>query len=374
MTSRGERTWPNGVVQQVGHPGAWGYEVGVALDGVSAEWEVTHEPAALAYVKSAVDRFVDREGAIAMDGTDKPVRPYPSAEHTLDDLELGRAVLLLYGATHDERYARAARFLRQQLDTQPRTRSGGFWHKEIYPNQMWLDGAYMAGPFLAEYGAIFHEPADFDEVAKQILLMDAHMRDPKTGLLRHGWDESRTMPWADKTTGLSAEAWGRADGWYAMALVDVLDWIPAGHAQRRALIQALRRTVEAVLRVQDPVAGVWWQVLDKPNAPGNYHEASASCMFVDALAKGVRKGYLPGKDADAAWRGWEGIQKEFIRQGAEGPVLTSTVRVGGLGGKPYRAGDYAYYIGEKVQDDDPKGVGAYLKAGAEMQQLPRPAK
>ena len=371
MAARVMRMWPAGVVQQVGHPGSWGYEVGVALDGVAAEWKVTHDPAEFAYIKAAVDRFVGADGTIAMDGPEKAARAYPEAEHTLDDVEMGKAVLLVYRETHGERYATAARFLRRQLAEQPRTPSGAFWHKQIYLNQVWLDGAYMAGPFLAEYGALFHEPGDFDEAAGQLLRMDAHMRDAKTGLLRHGWDESHKMPWADPLTGLSPEAWARADGWYAMALVDVLDWIPAGHPQRPLLIEALRRTMAAVVKYQDKATGLWWQVMDKGEAAGNYLEASASCMFVDALAKGVRLGYLPKWDGVAADRGWEGIQARFVRAGADGPVLTGTVRVGGLGGKPYRSGSYAYYVGETVQEDDPKGVGSYLKAGVEVGLLGR---
>ncbi len=373
MTTRVERMWPAGVVQQVGHPGSWGYEVGILLDGVAAEAAVRPEAADYAYLKAAVDRFLLPDGTIRMDGPDKPVRAYPADEHTLDDIELGRAVLAVYEKTHEARYAAAAKFLRARLAEQPRLPSGGFWHKQIYPNQMWLDGAYMAGPFLAEYGKVFNEPADFDEVAKQLLLMDAHMRDAKTGLLRHGWQETKEMPWADKETGLSPEAWGRADGWYAMALVDVLGILPANHPQRAALIDDLKRTMAAVVKYQDEKSGLWWQVMDKGGREGNYVEASASCMFTYALARGVKAGWLPASDAGNARIAWAMIQSHFIRQSADGPVLTTTVRVGGLGGKPYRAGDYAYYVGEKVQDDDPKGIGSYLKAGAAMQALgPKP--
>ncbi len=223
----------------------------------------------------------------------------------------------------------------------------------------------MAQPFLVEYAATFREPGDFDESAKQMLLMDKRMRDQKTGLLRHGWDESMQMPWADKKTGLSLEAWARADGWYAMALVDVLDWIPKDHPQRAALIDVTKRTLASVARYQDARTGLWWQVMDKAGAPGNYPEASASCMFAYALAKGVRSRVpastamrsMPGAGGRASSRRLSGRLRRV-------PTLTGTVRVGGLGGKPYRSGDYAYYVHEKVQDDDPKGVGAYLKAGS----------
>ena len=369
MANRIEHLWPGGIVQQVGHPGSWGYEVGILLDGVAAETAVSPDPRDDAYLKASVERFLLPDGSIRMDGPDKPVRAYPEKEHTLDDIELGRTILLLYRKNHDPRYAKAAKYLREQLQAQPRTASGGFWHKQIYPNQMWLDGAYMAGPFLAEYGRTFNEPKDFDEVAKELLLMDTHMRDPQTGLLRHGWDESKQMPWADKSTGLSPEAWGRADGWYAMALIDVLDILPAKYPQRSALIDDLKRTMAAVVKYQDPASGLWWEVMDKGANPGNYLEASASCMFVYALARGTSLHYLPAADAASARRGWAGIQTHFLKQTPDGPALTGTVSVGGLGGKPYRSGDFAYYLKEKVQDDDPKGTGSYLKAGAAMQQL-----
>jgi unsaturated rhamnogalacturonyl hydrolase len=354
------KQWPAGVVTTTGHPGGWGYEEGVLLDGMAAEWHTTAEGQDFAYIKDAVDKYVTADGTIT---------GYKAEGQTLDDIELGRAVLLVYRVTQQAKYYEAAKFLHEQLALQPRTASGGYWHKKIYPNQMWLDGAYMAEPFRAAYATTFQVPSDFDDIAKQLLLMDAKMRDPKTGLMKHGWDESRSMPWADKSTGLSPEAWGRAMGWYAMALVDVLDWFPANHPQRAELVAALNRTAAAVVKFQDAKTGLWWQVMDQGTRAGNYPEASASCMFVYALAKGVRMGYLPQKDEASARRGWEGIQKQFVTTGADGRmVLNGTVKVGGLGGKPYRSGTYDYYIGEKTKVNDAKGVGAFLLAGSEMEQ------
>ena len=383
------KLWPAGSTNPEG-TGQWTYEEGVLLDGMAAEWHATADGADFAYVRTAINKYVTEDGAIT---------GYKASGHTLDDIEMGRADLLVYRVTeqekhlaHQERYARAAKFLEDQLAVQPRTASGGYWHKQVYPNQMWLDGAYMAEPFRADYAATFQQPGDFDDIAKQLLLMDQHMRDPQSGLLRHGWDESKQMPWADKSTGLSPEVWGRAMGWYCMALVDVLDWFPADHPQRPALIAALNRVMAAVLKVQDPESGLWWEVMTRPphSGPmvqkqpdgsirlgmahtdnGNYLEASASCMFTYALAKGVRMGYLPKGDEAAARRAWDGIQKHFITTNPDGTVtLHGTVRVGGLGGTPYRAGDYAYYLSEKVVDNDPKGIGAYLLAGSEMDQIP----
>jgi unsaturated rhamnogalacturonyl hydrolase len=286
---------------------------------------------------------------------------------------MGRATLLVYRVTQEARYAKAARFLHEQLAVQPRTESGGYWHKQTYPHQMWLDGAYMAEPFRAMYAATFGVNEDWDDIAKQLLLMDEHMRDAKTGLLKHGWDDAapgeQRMAWADETTGLSPEFWARAMGWYAMALVDVLDWYPKENPQRAKLVAAFARTMAAAVKVQDPASGLWWQVLDKGPVKGDYLEASASCMFTYALAKGVRLGYLPRADEAAAKRGWAGIQRQFVEVGADGGmVLHGTVKVGGLGGAPYRSGTFDYYVHEPVVDQDAKGVGAYLLAGSEMEQ------
>ena len=369
----------------------WGYEEGVLLDGMVAEWHVTANAADFNFVQSVVDKCIAPDGSIAN---------YKAGEHSLDEIEMGRAVLFLYRVTQNAKYARAAKFLHEQLGQQTRTASGGYWHKQIYPNQMWLDGAYMAEPFRAQYAATFQQPADFDDIAHQLLLMDAHMRDASSGLLRHGWDESRQMPWADKTTGLSPEVWARAMGWYAMALVDTLDWFPKDHPQRAALIDALKRTMAATLKVQDAKTGLWWQVMDRPqhNGPlmqkqpdgsirfgkahsdnGNYLEASASCMFTYALAKGVRMGYLPPSDQAPARRAWDGIQRQFLTTAPDDAlILHGTVKVGGLGGTPYRAGDFDYYIHEPVVDQDRKGVAAFLLAGSEIEQpfnaQPSPAK
>ena len=355
------KMWPDGSVLTTAHPGVWAYEEGVLLDGMAAEWHSTADGQDFKYIKTAVDKYVTEDGTI---------KGYKADGHTLDDIEMGRAVLLVYRVTQQAKYAKAAKFLHEQLALQPRTASGAYWHKQIYPNQIWLDGAYMAEPFRAAYAVTFQEPGDFDDIAKQLLLMDEHMRDAKTGLLKHGWDESKQMAWADKTTGLSPEVWARAMGWYAVALVDVLDWFPKDHPQRAALIAALNRTDAAAVKYQDARSGLWWQVVDKGDRLGNYLEASASCMFVYSLAKGVRMGYLPKSDDTAAKRGWDGIQKQFVTTGPDGLMeLNGTVKVGGLGGTPYRSGTYEYYVGEKTQTNDSKGIGAFLLAGSEMEQI-----
>lgn len=356
--------WPAGKIDTVKSPGGWTYEKGTLLDGVTAVWRVTGDGSLFKYVKDAVDENVDKAGVIHMYGD----KPFPADAHSMDDIEMGRATLMLYRVTQDKRYYVAAKFLHDQMQSQPKTASGGYWHKQIYPNQMWLDGAYMSEPFLAQYARTFGQDKELEEVANQLLLMDAKMRVRRAGLLRHGWDESKKMDWADKKTGLSPEFWARAMGWYAMALVDVLERMPDTDPQRAALEEALQRTMSAVVRVQDPATGLWWQVLDKAKDKGNYLEASASCMFVYALAKGVRMGVLPSGYSENVTRGWSGIQSRFVK--ADG-TLSGTVKVAGLGGNPYRSGTYEYYTGEAVGDNDAKGVGAYLLAWSEMIQRQR---
>lgn len=235
---------------------------------------------------------------------------------------------------------------------------------------MWLDGLYMGDTFYADYAATFNEEKDFDDIANQFILIEQHTRDPKTGLLYHAWDESHTEKWANPQTGVSQNFWGRADGWYAMALVDVLDKLPADHPKRPQLLAILNRLATAIQKYQDAKTGLWYQVLDKANKKGNYFEASASCMFVYALAKGAREGYLPASYLSAAKKGYKGIVERFIKTDANGQTnLDGTVNVGGLGGNPYRDGSYQYYLSEKVIQNDPKGVGAFIQASVEIERL-----
>jgi unsaturated rhamnogalacturonyl hydrolase len=351
--------WPNGRLVPADARWAWNYELGTLLEGMDSVWLNTADPRYFNYIKSAVDAFLGPDGSIPT---------WKLEEYQLDNILLGRQLLLLYGVTQDPRYAKAATLLYQQLIHQPRTPSGGFWHKQRYPNQMWLDGLYMAEPFYAEYAQTFHHPEAFQDIARQFALIDEHARDPKTGLLYHGWDESRQQRWASKQSGDSSQFWARGMGWFFMALVDTLDSLPEDDPGREQLTEQLDRDAAALVRYQDADSGLWYQVLDKPGAPGNYLESSASCMFVYALVKGVRRGYLPPRYLANAQRGYQGILSHFIQIGPGQSVsLTGTVKAAGLGGDPYRDGSYAYYIGEKTTADDPKGVGAFLLASTEIE-------
>jgi unsaturated rhamnogalacturonyl hydrolase len=351
--------WKDSLYSAPGRPAKWTYDQGVILKGIEGLWYRTGDAKYFNYMQKCMDFFVNDKGEI---------RTYKASDYNIDNVLCGRVLLSLYNVTGKEKYFKAATTLREQLKTQPRTNEGGFWHKKIYPYQMWLDGLYMGEPFYAEYSATFNEPGNFDDIGNQFIWMENHARDKKTGLLYHGWDESRQQKWADPKTGLSPHFWARAMAWYGMALVDALEYFPAENKKRDSLVAILKRFADAIDKVQDPKTGLWYDIINMPNGKGNYFEASASSMFVCAIAKGVRLGLLPASYLNIAKKGYAGILKEFIETDASGQTnLKGTVSVSGLGGTPYRDGTYEYYMSEKVITNDPKGVGAFLQASNEME-------
>ncbi len=354
------KIWPDTI--PVGSQTKWSYDMGVVLKGFEGIWMNTGDISYFNSIQKKIDYFVKDDGSI---------RNYELDEYNLDHVNNGKLVLLLYRVLGREKYKKAADLLRSQLKTHPRTKEGGFWHKKIYTNQMWLDGLYMGGPFYAEYAMLF-EGSAFDDIANQFTWMENHARDAKTGLLYHAWDESKEQKWANKETGASPLFWARAMGWYADALVDALDYFPSDHSKRQSLIDILNRLVNAVEKQQDKTTGLWYDVMNY-NGPGkekNYFEASASCQFTYAIAKGVRKGYLPAAKLAIAKRSYAGIVKQFIKVENGQTNLHGTVKVSGLGGNPYRDGSFEYYMSEPVIVNDPKGIGAFLLASTEMEKLP----
>ena len=347
---------------QPGIPPRWTYEQGVILKAIDAMWYATGDVKYFNHIQKGMDYWIDEKGNH---------KDYKPDEYNIDHVTPASGFLLLYRATGNLKYKTLADQFRAQLKTHPRTNEGGFWHKKIYPNQMWLDGLYMGQPFYAEYSMLFEED-NWNDIANQFVWMEKHSRDPKTGLLYHGWDESKQQKWANKDTGHSLHFWGRAMGWYAMGLVDVLEYFPKDHPRRAKLIAILNRTAAAIEKVQDKTSGVWWDILDLPTRKGNYHESSASADFVFALACGVREGYLPEKYMTVASKGWAGIKKEFIRVNAQGQTdWEGTVSVSGLGGNPYRDGSFEYYMTEKLRTNDAKGLGPAIRAALEMEAYER---
>ncbi len=344
----------------IGSSAKWSYDMGVVLKGFEGLWMNTGDVKYYNAILQKMDYFVKDDASI---------KGYEKEEYNIDHVNNGKLVLLLYRITGKEKYKKAADLLRSQLATHPRTKEGGFWHKKVYTNQMWLDGLYMGEPFYAEYAMLFHEDTAFNDIANQFIWMEKHARDTKTGLLYHAWDESKEQQWANKTTGTSPLFWARAMGWYADALVDVLDYFPATHPKRKVLIDILNRLVNAVEKQQDKTTGLWYDVMNYSGAgkEKNYFEASASSQFVYAIAKGVRKGYLPAAKMAIAKKGYDGLVKQFIKEENGQTNLHGTVKVSGLGGKPYRDGSFTYYMSEPVIVNDPKGMGAFLLASNEIE-------
>ena len=338
----------------------WDYTTGLFTLSLLKLYEYVPDPRYLTFAETTIGSFITSDGDI---------RRFKLEDYNTDNINPGKTVLALYKLTDEERYKKAAALLRKQLDTHPRTSEGGLWHKQRYPHQMWLDGLYMGSPFYAEYTLTFDgPPADFDDVVKQFRLIDEHLYDPASGLFYHGWDESKEQDWANKVTGTSANFWGRGLGWYAMALVDVLDFLPKDQPGRTNIIAILNRVADGIVKHQDPKTGLWWQVLDQGGRKGNYLEASASSMFVYTLGKGVKRGYLTREYESAIVKGYRGIVERFVKVGDSGQVtLTQCCSVAGLGFG--RDGSYDYYLSEPIVDNDLKGVGPFILAGIEMQKL-----
>ncbi|MDF7816296.1 glycoside hydrolase family 88 protein [Runella sp. MFBS21] len=355
-------TWhKDSITVKENKPAGWDYEQGLVLKALEKVWVRTSDSKYFEYIRKDIDRYIQKDGSI---------RSYKYEDFNLDNIPTGRALLMLYQQTQPdkEKYRKAADLLWKQLENQPKTNEGGYWHKKRYPYQMWLDGLFMAEPFSAEYSLIFNHPEHFNDIAKQFTLIEKYAVDEKTGLVYHAYDESKSQKWADPKTGRSPHFWSRAIGWYAMALVDVLDYFPQDHPQRANLIKYLQRLAPALVKYQDPKSGVWYQMTTQGTRVGNYFEASASCMFVYALAKGVRMGYLPKNYLTAAQKGYAGILKEFVEEEPNGTIsLNKTVSVGGLGGTPYRDGTYEYYLSEPIRKNDLKGVGPFIFASVEIE-------
>jgi len=336
----------------------WDYKLGLVMTSFEKLYHKTNNPVYGDYIKEYAETVINPSGEILN---------YKLEDYNIDNINAGKMLFDLHKRTKDNRYLTAMQTLRKQLETHPRTNSGGFWHKKIYPYQMWLDGLYMGTPFYAHYTLDFDGGKDFNDIAKQFEEIHLHTIDKKTGLLFHAWDESKQMPWANKETGTSTNFWSRSIGWYMMALVDVLDYMPKDHPKRKELIQFLNEISIAVAKYQDP-SGLWYQVTDSGPKEGNYLEASGSEMFVYAFAKGANKGYLPKKYKDLAVKGFDGIIKKLIRVDPDGEIhITQVCASAGLGGNPYRDGSFDYYIKEKIKEDNSHGLGPFILAALELE-------
>ena len=304
------------------------------------------------YVRQFADTMVNEDGDIKV---------YSKKDYNIDYINPGKMLFEVWERTDEEKYKKALYNLRDQLYTHPRTTEGGFWHKLRYPHQMWLDGLYMGSPFYARFCATFDQPEYFQDIIKQFQLVSKYTYDSETGLFRHGWDEAREQKWADPVTGQSANVWGRAMGWFAMALVDVLDYIPADEPGRDSLIEILKTVAKGVKKYRDADSGLWYQVLDKGSEEGNYLEATCAAMFIYTLEKASRKGYIDSEYGDLAFDAYNCFIKTFLKDNGDATYsITNCCEVAGLGGEDRRDGSYKYYLSEPIRDNDSKAIGPFI--------------
>lgn len=335
----------------------FGYSQGVGCQAMLDVWKKTGDRKYLDYVIAWADTVINNEGEIHL---------YKVETYNLDYIRPGTVLFDVWKQTGNDKYKLAMDRLVNQLKNHPRTLEGAFWHKLIYQHQIWLDGLYMASPFLAEYAVTFNKPELIDDVVNQFIICAKHTYDAKTGLYYHAWDESKRQRWANKETGQSPNFWGRSIGWWFMALVDVLDYIPANHPQRPELLKMVQGLAETLPKYQDKT-GLWYQVLDMPDRQGNYLEASVSSMFMYSFAKAVNKGYIDAKYRSVAEKAYDGLMKVLVVKNADGTLtLTKCCAVGGLGGNPYRDGSFEYYIGERIRDNDSKATGPFIMGCLEL--------
>ena len=340
---------------------SWNYIDGCMLTALLAMTEITGDDRYAAFVEQVADSFVQEDGSIDT---------FDPEKHVLDDYNEGRILFPMYSRTENEKYRKAAKMLYNSLLKQPRTEEGNFWHKSIYPNQVWLDGVYMALPFLAMYQDRFGD-GEIRDIMKQLRVVREKMRDPETGLYYHGYDASRKAFWADPATGLSRNFWLRSIGWYALALTDLIEIIPRGMEERDELTETLRELMESLSAFADPETGMYWQVVNRPGDKGNYLETSGSAMIACAMLKGTRLGALEEKFRNQGKKTFEGIVNHHlkIRDGMIG--LDNICLVAGLGPENNRRrdGSYEYYISEPVVSDDAKGAAPFVLCYTEIRRL-----
>jgi len=335
----------------------FGYTQGLGTKAMLQMYAFTGEKKYLDYVKVWMDSLVNEQGKIQL---------YDKQSFNIDFINAGKTLLDIYKTDSKAKYKLAIEDLISQLNEHPRTSEGGFWHKKIYPWQIWLDGIYMGSPFMAQYGQMFQKPEWIDEAIHQVTLCYKRCLDEKSGLLHHAWDESKSQRWANPLTGQSKTHWGRSMGWYFMAVVDVLDFVPADHPRRNELIQILNNLAKVLPAYRDK-DGLWYQVLDQQYRAGNYAEASVNSQFMYAFAKAVNKQYIDKKYRKVAEETFAGLKKRLLKKEQDGTIsLTQCCAVAGLGGNPYRDGSYEYYINEKIRDNDAKATGPFIMACIEL--------
>lgn len=342
-----------------GKAAGWNYIDGCMILALLEIYSTTGEKKYYEFADAFIDHRVQEDGTITK---------YSVEEYNIDNVNAGKTLFALYALNGKEKYRKAIDLIYSQVETQPRTEEGNFWHKKIYPNQVWLDGTYMAQPFYMEYETRCNGMHGCIDSYKQFMNIQKHMKDAKTGLYYHGYDESREMYWANPETGCSANFWLRAMGWFLVAMVDTLERMDNQlYYEYRAIMAMLKDAVDAMIAFQDAESGMFWQVVDKAGVEGNYLETSGSALFAYAVLKGVRLGYLPKRYTAYGEKAFYGTCDRHLGVGADGALqLGGICLVAGLGGATRRDGSLAYYFSEPIVENDAKGVGPLLLAYTEI--------
>ena len=318
------------------------YHQGVFLSGIERIYLLSGERKYYNYIKDWIDYYVNEKGQIRFD----------VHARQFDDMQPAILLFNLFRETGDKRYRKVLDDFAPIVEMWPTNAQGGFWHKYDRPNQMWLDGLYMIGPYSVMYASSFGKTYFYETIYQQMNLMRRNMTDPNTGLLYHAWDDSREEDWADKRTGLSSEFWGRAIGWYAVAIMDVLDYLPENHPRRQEFISAGLDIINALVRFQDEESGLWFQIVDKGEKKDNWLETSCSSLYTYAIAKAIKKGFLHKSYSKYIKRAYEGIIKSLDFEGEN--LIISNICVGtGIG-------DYDFYIQRPTVKNDLHGMGAFI--------------
>jgi len=345
-------------------PTKWNYIDGCMVKAILDLYYATGEQRYFYFAKQYIDFFLLADGTIL---------GYSIDEYNCDNINMGKVLFDLYKITGEEKYKTAIELLFGQLLTQPRIDAGNFWHKQIYPNQVWLDGLYMVQPFYMDYEMLFNSKRNYQDIFRQFKNVYDIMRDKETGLFYHGYDESRQMFWADKETGLSKNFWTRSIGWFCMALVDTIEKLDEQFFYEYQTLQSyLKEALDAVLKVADPTTKMFYQVTNAGNRAGNYLETSGSCAIAYSLMKGARLGYLPTYYFDYGKEIFNSVAKHKLVLTDKTFALKDICLVAGLGGMPgkgdykLRDGTFEYYISEPKVDNDAKGVAPFLFAYAEV--------
>ena len=381
MTSSEMQRVPQSFMLDFSKKPKWSYVMGIELEAMLDTYLKYGDERIMKYCQLYTDTMIDQKGNI---------RGYALKDYNLDNIRTGHFVARMYQLHPEAKNLTAMRTMMKQLAEQPRTEADGvFWHKAIYSYQVWLDGIFMGLPYHVLTASMLLKPQEaqkvYDDAVKQLTITYERTLDRQTGLNRHAWDETREMFWANPQTGQSQHCWGRAQGWYTMALIELLDALPEDYAKRQEVIVTLKRDLDAIVKWQDKDTGLWHQVMDSPEREGNYLESTCSCMFAYALLKAARRGWVDASYREAGIKAYQGILKHFIRVNEDKTLsLTQCCSVAGLGPgispkvlkaapnvkeNKRRDGSFSYYISEPVRDNDAKGIGPFIWASLEMEQL-----